>query len=67
MLTPLCSVISVGELATRVGAEVRPEVVETEEQTGKTCERAVARASKGLPEQEQENCRSEFREVPRTW
>ncbi len=48
--------------ATRVGAEVRPEVVETEESDrGSLCEMS------GLPEQEQRNCRSEFEQVPGRW
>ena len=34
-LTLLCSVMSECGVVTRVGAEVRPEVVETEEETGK--------------------------------
>ncbi len=35
LLTPLWSVTSEWEVATRVGAKVRPDVVKTEEWTGK--------------------------------
>ena len=49
-----------------MGAEVRPEVVETEEETGETCVRS-RKSERGSAGAGAENCRSEFGEVPRTW
>ncbi len=46
-----------------MGAEVRPEAVEAGEETGEPVS-DVACASEGLPEQEQENCRSRFERFP---
>jgi hypothetical protein len=53
-LTPLWSVMSEWEVATRLGAEVRPEVVETEEGTGKACvrDRESERGSAGAGAEE---------------
>ena len=59
----LWSVMSAGGEATRVGAKVRPDAVEAEEETGEPVS-DVACASEGLPEQERENCRSEFERFP---
>ena len=59
----LWSMMRVWVKVTRVGAEVRPEAVEAEDKTGGPVS-DVTCASKGLPDQEKEYCRSVFERFP---
>ena len=65
-LLVLWSVMSMWGEATRVGAEVRPEAVEAEDETGRTCERSrvCEQGSAGAGERE---LPERVRAFPRTW